>query len=76
MLYASCRNAVIETISDNANNGTVKFDFSKVTATAHALNVGDTIYIDQGGLGLPDRDYYLEDNYKEIRSAYITHIEN
>ena len=35
-----------------------------------------TIYIDQGGLGLPDRDYYLEDNYKEIRSAYITHIEN
>ena len=35
-----------------------------------------TVYIDQGGLGLPDRDYYLEDNYKEIRSAYITHIEN
>ena len=35
-----------------------------------------TIYIDQGGLGLPDRDYYLEDNYKEIRNAYITHIEN
>ena len=35
-----------------------------------------TIYIDQGGLGLPERDYYLEDNYKEIRSAYITHIEN
>lgn len=35
-----------------------------------------TIYIDQGGLGLPDRDYYLEDNYKEIRSAYINHIEN
>ncbi|MBN44043.1 MAG: peptidase M13 [Rhodobiaceae bacterium] len=35
-----------------------------------------TIYFDQGGLGLPDRDYYLEDNYKEIRGAYITHIEN
>ena len=35
-----------------------------------------TTYIDQGGLGLPDRDYYLEENYKEIRSAYITHIEN
>lgn len=35
-----------------------------------------TIYIDQGGLGLPDRDYYLEDSYKEIRGAYITHIEN
>ena len=35
-----------------------------------------TTYIDQGGLGLPDRDYYLEENYKEIRSAYIIHIEN
>ncbi len=35
-----------------------------------------TTYIDQGGLGLPDRDYYLEENYKEIRSAYIAHIEN
>ena len=35
-----------------------------------------TTYIDQGGLGLPDRDYYLQENYKEIRSAYITHIEN
>ena len=35
-----------------------------------------TTYIDQGGLGLPDRDYYLQENYKEIRSAYIIHIEN
>ena len=35
-----------------------------------------TTYIDQGGLGLPDRDYYLEENYKEICSAYIAHIEN
>jgi len=41
-------NAIIETISDNANNGEVQFDFSKCTATAHALNVGDTIYIAQG----------------------------
>ena len=35
-----------------------------------------TVYIDQGGLGLPDRDYYIEDNYKEAREAYIVHIEN
>ena len=35
-----------------------------------------TIYFDQSGLGLPDRDYYLEENYKEIRNAYISHIEN
>ncbi|MDA9643203.1 M13 family metallopeptidase, partial [bacterium] len=35
-----------------------------------------TVYIDQSGLGLPDRDYYFEDNYKKARDAYITHIEN
>ena len=26
--------------------------------------------IDQGGLGLPDRDYYLQDQYKPIRDGY------
>ena len=35
-----------------------------------------TIYFDQSGLGLPDRDYYLGENYTEIRNAYIFHIEN
>jgi predicted metalloendopeptidase len=31
---------------------------------------------DQGGLGLPDRDYYLKDDEKsvDIRKAYVTHI--
>ncbi len=35
-------------------------------------------YVDQGGLGLPDRDYYLsnEPKMKEIRQLYIEHIEN
>lgn len=30
----------------------------------------------QGGLGLPERDYYLDENPKfaEIRSAYVTHL--
>ena len=30
----------------------------------------------QGGLGLPDRDYYLKDDKKfaQIRSAYLKHI--
>lgn len=30
----------------------------------------------QGGLGLPDRDYYLKDNakFKKIRDAYVNHI--
>ena len=31
---------------------------------------------DQGGLGLPDRDYYFKDDSKsqEIRKAYLTHV--
>ena len=32
--------------------------------------------VDQGGLGLPDRDYYLKDDAKseELRKAYMTHV--
>lgn len=35
-------------------------------------------YVGQGGLGLPDRDYYLEDKPKfvEVRAKYLTHIAN
>ena len=33
---------------------------------------------DQGGLGLPDRDYYLKDDAKsvELRKAYVKHVAN
>jgi putative endopeptidase len=32
---------------------------------------------DQGGLGLPDRDYYVKDDAKsqELRKAYLTHVQ-
>jgi len=32
---------------------------------------------DQGGLGLPDRDYYVKDDAKSIdlRKAYIEHLQ-
>jgi putative endopeptidase len=35
------------------------------------------LYLDQGGLGLPDRDYYLrqDDQSKELIKAYRDHIE-
>jgi putative endopeptidase len=32
-------------------------------------------YLFQAGLGLPDRDYYLENNFKEARSAYEKYIQ-
>ena len=33
--------------------------------------------VDQGGLGLPDRDYYLKDDAKseELRKAYVAHVQ-
>lgn len=36
----------------------------------------NAVYVGQGGLGLPDRDYYLNEdaNSKEIRNAYIAYI--
>ncbi len=35
-------------------------------------------YLGQGGLGLPDRDYYLQDNprFVDVRTKYVTHIGN
>jgi putative endopeptidase len=36
-----------------------------------------TVYIGQGGLGLPDRDYYLDaknPKFAEVRGKYVTHI--
>ena len=36
-----------------------------------------TVYVGQGGLGLPDREYYLDEKnptFAEIRGKYLTHI--
>ncbi len=34
-----------------------------------------SFYIYQGGLSLPNRDYYLEDNFSQLRDDYLKHIE-
>ena len=34
----------------------------------------NTLYVFQGGMGLPDRDYYLLDKYKPQRDAYRAYI--
>lgn len=31
-------------------------------------------YLSQGGLGLPDRDYYLNERFARVREAYVAHI--
>jgi putative endopeptidase len=32
------------------------------------------VSLSQGGLGLPDRSYYLEDGFAEIRDAYVAYL--
>jgi putative endopeptidase len=32
-------------------------------------------YLGQGGIGLPNRDYYYDEKYATIRDAYVKHIE-
>jgi putative endopeptidase len=32
------------------------------------------LYLRQGGLGLPDRDYYLKEDFAKIRGAYVAHV--
>ncbi len=32
------------------------------------------IFVGQGGLGLPDEEYYRSDEYTEIRAQYLTHV--
>jgi putative endopeptidase len=35
----------------------------------------NVLYLDQDGLGLPDRDYYLTDGFKPQREAYRAYVE-
>ncbi|HEY3437199.1 MAG TPA: M13 family metallopeptidase [Actinotalea sp.] len=32
------------------------------------------VYLHQGGLGLPDEAYYREDQYAQVREAYLPHV--
>lgn len=32
------------------------------------------VYMGQAGLGLPDRDYYRDDRWAEVRAQYVSHI--
>jgi putative endopeptidase len=48
------------------------FDFGVGADTANPeLNV---LYLGQGGLGLPEREYYLSDQFKKQRDAYKAYI--
>jgi putative endopeptidase len=59
-----------------ANGVQVLFSLGPIQDSADARNV--IAGIDQGGLGLPDRDYYLNDDEQSrgVRTAYQTYVEN
>ena len=50
------------------------FDFGSMQDYKHSEQM--IAAATQGGLGLPDRDYYLKDDakFKQIREAYVNHI--
>ncbi len=69
------KNQIPMLIGDLHNSGVrALFDFgSEPDAKDSTMEIAGT---DQGGLGLPDRDYYLKTDAKsvELRKAYVEHI--
>jgi putative endopeptidase len=61
---------------NNSGTTTALFGFSSGQDLDDASKV--VAQLDQGGLGLPDRDYYLKDDAKsvETRQQYAAHIQN
>ena len=76
--------ALVETITDRA-------DLIRVLGTLDRSGTGGpfgyfvngdakqsdryVMYLNQGGLSLPDESYYREDTFAEIRTAYVAHVE-
>jgi putative endopeptidase len=69
-----------------------KADLLKVMANFHSkgINAGfgffifpdfknsnaNSAYFSQGGINLPDRDFYFDEKYADLKKAYAQHIEN
>jgi putative endopeptidase len=76
--------AAIASLKDNSSLANVISEFAhdavlfNFRSDQDAKNSTEVIAeVDQGGLGLPDRDYYLKDDAKseELRKAYVAHVE-
>jgi putative endopeptidase len=48
--------------------------FDRQTEADFADSTTNVLFLDSGGLGLPDRDYYLVDSLKDKRDAYRAHV--
>jgi putative endopeptidase len=75
--------ARIDAVADKADLAKLIAHFNSLRIAApyrpvvHQDNRDSTKYIvdlRQGGLGLPDRDYYLGDQFKDVRAKYAAHV--
>jgi len=75
MLCLPVQGSIFPSLADPGSKEPL-FGFSSYQDFQDASKV--VAFVDQGGLGLPDRDYYLHDDKDsaELREKYVTHVRN
>jgi putative endopeptidase len=73
MLYLSLQGGIFPSVADSGSREPL-FGFSPMQDYQDASKV--VAFLDQGGLGLPDREYYLNEDKEsvELRQKYVAHI--
>ncbi len=61
-------------MADLENRGTGGLFYGYISGDAKDVET-NIIHIGQSGIGLPDEAYYTDDEFAEIRTAYIAHVE-
>ncbi|MGO9200513.1 MAG: M13 family metallopeptidase [Limisphaerales bacterium] len=67
------RNDILRLLADFHQRGIGGFFAESVEPDAKNSSLY-AFYLTQGGLGLPDRDYYLKEGFGKIRLAYAAHV--
>jgi putative endopeptidase len=75
----------IEVLTDQNDIPALIAHFNRIgVAAPYRLKIGQVsnrdstrymVELGQSGLGLPDRDYYLDDKFKDTRMKYLAHVE-
>ncbi|WP_242926969.1 M13 family metallopeptidase [Pontibacter vulgaris] len=74
---AKTTNDLMKTVADLKTKGMGGY-FGLYVAQDDKISTQYALQAAQGGLGLPDRDYYLKDDErsKKVRADYLTHLKN
>jgi putative endopeptidase len=64
----------IKTLGDFEARGLSGLFYTYVS-TDHKDSTENILYLGQGGLSLPDEAYYREDEYEQIRQAFLKHVQ-